>query len=85
MRAAIDVLVSSGAAADAVLVIGDMGEVGAQSEALHAEVGAYAAQQGVGRLFAVGWPVQGRRSLLIKASAGVRHSILDHRKTWCWR
>lgn len=54
MRAAIDVLVSSGAASDAVLVIGDMGEVGAQNEALHAEVGAYAAQQGVGRLFAVG-------------------------------
>lgn len=54
MRAAIDVLVSSGMASAAVLVIGDMGEVGAQSEALHAEVGAYAAQQGVGRLFAVG-------------------------------
>jgi len=53
MRAAIDVL-ASGAAARAILVMGDMGEVGAESEALHAEVGAYAAQRGVGALYAVG-------------------------------
>ncbi|MFZ9616546.1 MAG: glutamate ligase domain-containing protein, partial [Fluviibacter sp.] len=40
--------------ARAILVMGDMGEVGAESEALHAEVGAYAAQRGVGALYAVG-------------------------------
>ncbi|MEN9902374.1 MAG: UDP-N-acetylmuramoyl-tripeptide--D-alanyl-D-alanine ligase, partial [Pseudomonadota bacterium] len=54
MRAAIDVLAAGGASARAILVMGDMGEVGAESEALHAEVGAYAAQLGVGALFAVG-------------------------------
>jgi UDP-N-acetylmuramoyl-tripeptide--D-alanyl-D-alanine ligase len=54
MRAAIDVLAAGGAGARAILVMGDMGEVGAESEALHAEVGAYAAQRGVGTLYAVG-------------------------------
>ena len=54
MRAAIDVLASGGAASRAILVIGDMGEVGAESEALHAEVGAYAARHGVAVLYAVG-------------------------------
>lgn len=54
MRAAIDVLASGHAGERAILVIGDMGEVGAESEALHAEVGAYAAQRGVGALYAVG-------------------------------
>jgi len=55
MRAAIDVLVSGAAAGvQSVLVIGDMGEVGAESEELHAEVGAYAAQCGVNKFYAVG-------------------------------
>jgi UDP-N-acetylmuramoyl-tripeptide--D-alanyl-D-alanine ligase len=54
MRAAIDVLAAGGASARAILVMGDMGEVGAESEALHAEVGAYAAERGVGALYAVG-------------------------------
>ncbi|MGI9141787.1 MAG: UDP-N-acetylmuramoyl-tripeptide--D-alanyl-D-alanine ligase [Fluviibacter sp.] len=54
MRAAIDVLVAGLASTQTVLVIGDMGEVGVESEALHAEVGAYAAQRGVGVIYAVG-------------------------------
>ena len=54
MRAAIDVLASGPSASRAVLVMGDMGEVGAESEALHAEVGVYAAERGVGALYAVG-------------------------------
>jgi len=37
-----------------VAVLGDMGELGAHSEAAHEEVGRYAAEVGVGQLFAVG-------------------------------
>jgi UDP-N-acetylmuramoyl-tripeptide--D-alanyl-D-alanine ligase len=37
-----------------VAVLGDMGELGAHSEAAHEEVGRYAAEAGVGQLFAVG-------------------------------
>ena len=54
MRAAINVLTSDAAAADTILVIGDMGEVGDEAAALHAEVGRYAAELGVGALYAVG-------------------------------
>ncbi|WP_148713978.1 UDP-N-acetylmuramoyl-tripeptide--D-alanyl-D-alanine ligase [Chitinolyticbacter meiyuanensis] len=52
MKAAIDVLVASGG--DTVLVLGDIGEVGANAAALHAEVGAYARARGVGKLFTLG-------------------------------
>jgi UDP-N-acetylmuramoyl-tripeptide--D-alanyl-D-alanine ligase len=52
MRAAIDVLASQ--ASPRVLVMGDMGEVGDQGAAFHREVGAYAAQQGIDTLFALG-------------------------------
>lgn len=54
MRAAINVLTTDATAVDTVLVMGDMGEVGPESAALHAEVGRYAAERGVGALFAVG-------------------------------
>ena len=37
-----------------VAVLGDMAELGAQSEAAHAEVGRRAAELGIGQLFAVG-------------------------------
>jgi UDP-N-acetylmuramoyl-tripeptide--D-alanyl-D-alanine ligase len=52
MRAAIDVL----AAAPGVpfLVMGDMGEVGEQGPAFHREIGAYARERGVVRLYALG-------------------------------
>ncbi len=54
MRAAINVLTNSAADSETVLAIGDMGEVGDDAAALHAEVGRYAAECGVGALYAVG-------------------------------
>ena len=52
VRAAIDALKLSGNAS--WLVLGDMGEVGDEGPAFHEEVGAYAAEQGVAKLFALG-------------------------------
>lgn len=52
MRAAIDVL--TGFAAPRVLVLGDMGEVGNQGPAFHAEIGEYARQRGIETLWATG-------------------------------
>ncbi len=52
VRAAIDALKQSGNMS--WLVLGDMGEVGNQGPEFHREVGAYAAEQGVTKLFALG-------------------------------
>jgi len=52
VRAAIDALKQTRGAS--WLVLGDMGEVGEQGPAFHHEVGAYAAQQGIDQLFAIG-------------------------------
>jgi UDP-N-acetylmuramoyl-tripeptide--D-alanyl-D-alanine ligase len=52
MRAAIDVL--AGQAGRRVLVMGDMGEVGASGGRFHEEIGAYAKDRGIERLFALG-------------------------------
>ncbi|QWD64220.1 UDP-N-acetylmuramoyl-tripeptide--D-alanyl-D-alanine ligase [Polynucleobacter sp. MWH-UH2A] len=52
VRAAIDALKQSGG--KAWLVLGDMGEVGNQGPEFHREVGAYAAEQGITKLFALG-------------------------------
>ena len=52
VRAAIDVL--GGAAAPRLLVLGDMGEVGAHAERFHAEVGEYAKARGIDALLAAG-------------------------------
>jgi UDP-N-acetylmuramoyl-tripeptide--D-alanyl-D-alanine ligase len=52
VRAAIDALKQSGNTS--WLVLGDMGEVGDQGPGFHEEVGAYAAEQGVSKLFAFG-------------------------------
>jgi UDP-N-acetylmuramoyl-tripeptide--D-alanyl-D-alanine ligase len=52
VRAAIDALKQAGKLS--WLVLGDMGEVGDQGTAFHEEVGAYAAEQGVAKLFALG-------------------------------
>jgi murE/murF fusion protein len=52
VRAAIDVLVSM--PAPRLLVLGDMGEVGQDTAALHAEVGHYAKHAGVDQLLALG-------------------------------
>ncbi len=52
LAAAIDVLVES--EGETWLVLGDMGELGAQAEELHAEAGRYARDKGVARLFTLG-------------------------------
>jgi UDP-N-acetylmuramoyl-tripeptide--D-alanyl-D-alanine ligase len=52
VRAAIDVLADE--PAPRLLVLGDMGEVGAQGPLFHREVGAYARDRGVDRLLAAG-------------------------------
>ena len=52
VRAAIDVLASL--PGPRLLVLGDMGEVGAQGVAFHAEVGAYARERGIEALLALG-------------------------------
>jgi UDP-N-acetylmuramoyl-tripeptide--D-alanyl-D-alanine ligase len=60
VRAAIDLLADLGVGSSGdegsktVLVLGDMGEVGSQGEAFHAEVGAWARRRGLGRLIATG-------------------------------
>jgi UDP-N-acetylmuramoyl-tripeptide--D-alanyl-D-alanine ligase len=51
-RAAVDVLAAS--ERPRVLILGDMGEVGAQGEAFHAELGRYAKASGVDRMLVVG-------------------------------
>jgi len=52
VRAAIDVLATC--PAPTALVLGDMGEVGAQGPEFHREVGAYARAKGITRLLALG-------------------------------
>jgi UDP-N-acetylmuramoyl-tripeptide--D-alanyl-D-alanine ligase len=52
MRAAIDVLAAC--PAPTVLVLGDMGEVGAQGPAFHREIGAYARSRDISSLLAIG-------------------------------
>jgi len=52
VRAAIDVLAAC--PGPTALVLGDMGEVGEQGPALHAEVGRYAREKGLGMLLALG-------------------------------
>jgi UDP-N-acetylmuramoyl-tripeptide--D-alanyl-D-alanine ligase len=52
VRAAIDALKQSGNIS--WLILGDMGEVGNQGPEFHHEVGAYAAEQGITKLFAIG-------------------------------
>ncbi len=52
VRAAIDVLTTL--PGPTALVLGDMGEVGDQGPAFHAEVGAYASQQGLSTLLTLG-------------------------------
>ncbi len=52
VRAAIDVLAAEGGAK--VLLLGDMGEVGERGVEFHQEIGHYARERGIDRLFAVG-------------------------------
>jgi UDP-N-acetylmuramoyl-tripeptide--D-alanyl-D-alanine ligase len=68
VRAAIEVLAS--APGPTVLVLGDMGELGAQGEAFHAEVGRYARERGIGALYALG---EATRQAVEAFGAGARH------------
>lgn len=52
VRAAIDVLAQEGN--NSVLVLGDMGEVGSEGLAFHAEIGAYARARGIAQLLTLG-------------------------------
>lgn len=52
MKAAIDVL--GARQGERVLVMGDMGELGSDAEHMHAEIGRYARQIGIEKLFAIG-------------------------------
>ena len=65
MRAAIDVLAAY--PAPRILVVGDMGEVGAQGKEFHEEIGAYAASRGIETVLATG---ELARHL---AASGARH------------
>ncbi|KAF0814834.1 UDP-N-acetylmuramoyl-tripeptide--D-alanyl-D-alanine ligase [Andreprevotia sp. IGB-42] len=67
MKAAIDVLVNAGSAS--VLVLGDIGEIGSDGPALHAEIGAYAKARGVAALYTLGEQMQHAAD----AFAGARH------------
>ena len=51
-RAAIDVLVNS--KGKTIVVMGDMGELGAEESAAHSEIGIYAREQGVDHFIAAG-------------------------------
>jgi UDP-N-acetylmuramoyl-tripeptide--D-alanyl-D-alanine ligase len=52
LRAAIAVLAQ--APGEKVLIVGDMGELGAEAAALHAGIGRYAREQGIAKLLALG-------------------------------
>lgn len=52
MKAAIDVLKAS--AGQRIFVMGDMGELGADAPKMHAEIGTYAKDAGIEKLFALG-------------------------------
>lgn len=51
-KAAIDVL--SQASGEKILVMGDMGELGSESERFHQEIGGYAKAKGIDQIYAVG-------------------------------
>jgi UDP-N-acetylmuramoyl-tripeptide--D-alanyl-D-alanine ligase len=69
VRAAIDVLAHAPGAR--WLVLGDMGEVGAQGPAFHREIGAYAKECGIERLFATG---ELARETVAAFGAGAEHA-----------
>jgi UDP-N-acetylmuramoyl-tripeptide--D-alanyl-D-alanine ligase len=77
VRAAIDLL--AGLGGERLLVLGDMGEVGARGPEFHREVGSYARERGLDGLFALG-PMS--RDTVDAFGAGARHcadvdSLLD--------
>jgi UDP-N-acetylmuramoyl-tripeptide--D-alanyl-D-alanine ligase len=73
MRAAIDVL--AGSPGTRWLVMGDMGEVGAQGPAFHREIGEYARERGIARLYALG--EQAREAAAAFGSGGAHFDDVD--------
>lgn len=76
VRAAIDALKQSGN--PSWLVLGDMGEVGNQGPEFHREVGAYAAEQGISKLFALGEQCQFAIRGFEEAKKSLQHSSAIH-------
>ncbi|MGP1676522.1 MAG: UDP-N-acetylmuramoyl-tripeptide--D-alanyl-D-alanine ligase [Burkholderiales bacterium] len=66
--AAIDVLARSGG--EKFLVLGDMGEVGTQGAAFHAEIGRHARERGIDRMFVLG---ESSRHAAAAFGEGARH------------
>jgi UDP-N-acetylmuramoyl-tripeptide--D-alanyl-D-alanine ligase len=73
MRAAIDVLAAC--PAPTILVVGDMGELGARSAEFHRDVGAYARRQNISSLFAIGDAA--REAVAAFGAPGAHASSLD--------
>jgi UDP-N-acetylmuramoyl-tripeptide--D-alanyl-D-alanine ligase len=74
VRAAIEVLAAC--AAPTALVLGDMGEVGAQGPQFHREVGAFARERGIGALYTLG---EASREAVAAFGRGGRHfDSLEH-------
>jgi len=68
MKAAIDVLAKQ--AGEKLLVLGDMGELGADAQKMHAEIGAYAKAAGLATLYCLG---QSSKEMVQAFGAGARH------------
>ena len=82
VRAAIDVLSSAGK--PAWLVLGDMGEVGEKGPEFHHEVGAYAGEKGIKKLFATGELSKSAVSAyLAKITSGGSAKHFDHMSDLC--
>lgn len=72
-RAAIDVLAAC--PAPTILVLGDMGELGARSAEFHRDIGAYARRRNVSSLYAIGDAT--RETVAAFGAAGAHASSLD--------
>jgi UDP-N-acetylmuramoyl-tripeptide--D-alanyl-D-alanine ligase len=82
VRAAIDVLSST--KTPAWLVLGDMGEVGEKGPEFHSEVGAYAGEKGIQKLFATGELSKSAVSAyLAKATVGGSAKHFDQMSDLC--
>ncbi|WP_228028210.1 UDP-N-acetylmuramoyl-tripeptide--D-alanyl-D-alanine ligase [Chitinibacter fontanus] len=78
MKAAIDVLAAIGATGvPTILVLGDMGEVGADAVERHREIGMYAAQSQINHLVAVGTDMQYAVEAFNALRSGATHCA-DH-------
>ncbi len=84
VRAAIDLLADlrhRGAAVRVVLVLGDMGEVGANGPEFHAEVGAWAREQGLDALIATGALTRAAVQGWTSAPGGQNFQLAQHCET----